>query len=260
MSQHLLLTQDGPVAILTLNRPEALNAITVAMWTALAEATAQLATDPTVRVVLVRGAGDRAFSAGADIHEFPTQRNTPEQAARYDDLIRRALRGIQALPQPVIAVIHGLAVGGGLELAAACDVRIASQQAVFGLPIGRLGVILGLEEARLLLELIGPAALKDLVYRGELITAEEARRLGLVTHVVPPADLESAVQIYVQHLLTQAPHVIAGLKRLLRLVADGASTEDPAYWALLVETYGSADYHEGVQAFIEKRAPTFRGQ
>ncbi len=254
-AEAIRFERDEDVASITIARPEALNALNSAMWRRLAELLMGVANDRSIRAIVLRGEGERAFSAGADIREFPAVRTGGEQAAAYDRLVGRALEAIQSAPQPVLAVIHGIAVGGGLELAAACDLRIASESARFGLPIGRLGVMPGL--VRALLRLLPPGRVVELVLRGELLDAEEAHRWGLVTEVVAKTDLERAVQEWVERLRQLSPDTIAATKAVTRLAVAGASEEHAAYRALLEQVYGGRRFAEGVRAFLEKRPPRF---
>ncbi len=254
---RIQLHRAGAVATVVLDRPEAHNALTAAMWRDLAETVRQLSVEGTIRVIVIRGAGDRAFSAGADIREFPERRTGFAAAWAYDRLVSAALETVQEAPQPVLAVIRGLAVGGGLELAAACDVRIASDDARLGLPIGRLGVMPGLAETRALLRLLPPGKIVELVMRGELLTAVEAVQIGLVTEVVPVEELEAAVQRWIDRLLALSPETLRATKYAVRLATSGSTSDDPRYRALLASVYESEAYREGVRAFLEKRAPEF---
>ena len=251
------LERTGPVAQIVLDRPEAHNALTAAMWHDLCDIVRQLAGDRSVRVVVIRGAGERAFSAGADIREFPSRRTGLARARAYDRLVSAALAAIQDAPQPVIAVIRGLAVGGGLELAAACDIRLAAQDARFGLPIGRLGVMPGLGETRALLRLMPPGKLIELVFRGELVDAEEAWRLGLVTEVVPVEELEEATQRWIDRLLGMSAETLRATKAVVQLAVRGAAENDASYRELLATVYEGEAFREGVSAFLEKRSPNF---
>jgi len=254
---ELLVERTGPVVTLVLNRPEALNALTLAMWRELAQTVRSLAADRSVRVIVLRGAGERAFSAGADIREFPEFRTGAAAAAAYDQAVAAALNAIEEAPQAVVAVIHGIAVGGGLELAAACDLRIASEQARLGLPIARLGVMPGLAECRALLRLLPAGKIAELVLRSDLLDAMEAQRWGLLTEVVAAERLEERVQQWTERLTALSPDTIRATKAVLRLVQAGRDEEDEQYRGLLAEVYSGPAYQEGVRAFLEKRTPRF---
>jgi enoyl-CoA hydratase len=249
------------VALITLSRPDKRNPLSLRSWIRLAEVFRSLAAEPGLRVVVVRGAGDEAFGAGADIAEFPQNRMTGPNAVTYNEAIARALRAIREIPVPVIAMVRGLAVGGGCELAAACDVRICADDARFGLPIGRLGVTLGYTEARALVDLIGRANLKRLLFEGDLVDAREAMRLGLVQVCVPPNELALRVAAMIDAILGSAPVTI----RAAKLVADMCDREltardTEALIRLTVEAYEGPDLREGVKAFLERRAPHFANE
>ncbi|MCX7622467.1 MAG: enoyl-CoA hydratase-related protein [Thermomicrobium sp.] len=255
---ELLVERTGTIATVVLNRPERLNALTLAMWRELARTVRALADEPGVRVVVLRGAGERAFSAGADIREFPEVRTGRAAAASYDRTVAAALQAIQEIPQPVVAVLRGIVVGGGLELAAACDVRLASEDARLGLPIGQLGVMPGLGECRALLRLLPAGKIVELVLRNELLDAQKAHRLGLVTEVVPVDRLEQRLQEWCDRLAGLSPDTVRATKAVLRLAASGRDESDERYQQLLELVYGGEAYREGVQAFLEKRTPDFR--
>jgi enoyl-CoA hydratase len=254
---ELLVERSGPAATIVLNRPQSLNALTFAMWRELARLVRAFSTDRDIRVLILRGAGERAFSAGADIHEFPVLRTGGAAATAYDAAVAEALRAIMEAPQAVIAVIRGIAVGGGLELAAACDLRIASEDARLGLPIARLGVMPGLGECRALLRLLPPAKIVELVLRSELVDAREAHRLGLVSEVVAVDRLEARVREWVAHLTALSPDTIRATKAVLQLATSGGDERDERYRQLLESVYSGEAYREGVRAFLEKRAPKF---
>ena len=251
---------DGPVATVTLARPERLNALSLATWSRVRDVFGSLAAVDGLRLVLVRGAGDKAFAAGADISEFPELRLSAADAQSYNRVIGDALNAVAALPLPVIAVVHGLAIGGGCELAAACDVRIASTDARLGIPIGRLGVTLGYVESRVLVRLIGPARLKDLLFSGRLVEASEAMAIGLVDRVVAPAELEQAVDAMVQSIISAAPITMRAAK-LVTDMCDRPLGEADVHLLtdLTLAAYDGSDLKEGVAAFLEKRRPQFGG-
>lgn len=249
------------IAVITLSHPQARNALNLASWRRLKLLFDELASESDLRAVVLRGAGDEAFAAGADIKEFPGTRMTAADAATYNETVAACLRALTGVPVPVIAAIHGLAVGGGCELSMACDVRIATDDARFGIPIGKLGVILGFTEAEAAARLIGPAALKYLLFSGELIDAATAARWGLVQKVVAADKLADAVAALVGSICRQS----AVTMRASKLVADmhgRALTADDtdALTRLSVEAYEGADLREGVAAFNQGRLPNFDSQ
>lgn len=258
---HVAHQCHGPVHVVTLTRPDALNALSLAAWRRIAAVFGAIRQDDRARAVIVRGAGERAFGAGADIAEFPQVRSGAAASLGYTEAIGSAVESITQAPVPVIAMVHGLAVGGGCELAAACDIRIAADTARFGVPIGRLGVTLGYAEANALARLIGPAALKYLLFSGRLIGADEALRLGLVQRSVTSEELITEAVSLVENVHASSEVTI----RAGKLVADMTgraltSADTEALTRTTVEAYEGPDLAEGIAAFQAKRAPQFTGE
>ncbi|GAA2731359.1 enoyl-CoA hydratase/isomerase family protein [Pedococcus aerophilus] len=252
------LGKNRLVGVVTLSRPAQHNALTLAGWKRLGEVFTELADHTALRAVVVRGAGTKAFSAGADISEFPAQRLTPLDADSYNAAIASALRAAQALPVPVIAMVDGLAVGGGCELAAACDIRIATTRSRFGIPIGRLGVTLGLTETRAVGGALGRANLMYLVATGKLIDADQASSWGFVQQVVAPEALLSEVSALVANIAASSEVTIRSTKVTTLLGPDPTVTDDNATLrAFHEQAYGGADLKEGVAAFLAGRSPEF---
>lgn len=217
--QPLVLGNKTSVVV-TLARPAQHNALTLAGWQRLGAVFTDLRDDPAVRVVIVKGAGGRAFGAGADISEFPAKRLGTAAADRYNAAIAGALQAIQSAPFPVIAMIEGLAVGGGCELATACDIRLASSGSRFGIPIGRLGVTLGLTETRAVAGLIGAANLKYLVYSGALATADQALAWGLVQKVVDTGELSAETARLAWNIVESSEVTVRATKQVTALAAS----------------------------------------
>lgn len=252
----LLVRREGPVAYVIINRPRVHNAFRFEMWRGLATIIADLGRDDTVRAIVIRGAGKRAFASGADIAEFPTHRRTPEQGRVYHEAVEAALHAVTSAPQPVIAMIHGYCVGGGCELAVACDIRLCDDRARFGIPAATLGVVLGLQELRQLRELIGVAAAKELLITGRLLDAGEAQRIGLVQRVTLAGDLAAAVSELTARIAANAPLAVAAVKRLLDGLTVGSPT--PELEALQADysrrALASTEYQEAVRSFLDKGA------
>lgn len=260
----LEVTELGPhrvAAVVTLTRPTQHNALNLRGWQRLAEVFSHLRSNTTLRAVVIRGAGERAFSAGADISEFPTNRLTPDHADTYNTAIANALTAVQDLPVPVIAMIDGLAVGGGCELAAACDIRIATTRSRFGIPIGRLGVTLGLTEMRAVTASLGAANLMYLVATGKLLDATQAASAGFLQQLVPPEDLHTEVRVLVENIAAASETTIRATKVTARLSRDQTvSDSHPTLRGFHDEVYAGPDLKEGVAAFLSGRTPNFTAE
>jgi enoyl-CoA hydratase len=250
----------GPIAEVILSRPAVHNALDLAMWSRIDRVFKELGADQQIRVIIVCGAGGRAFSSGADISEFRAERLGTEAARNYNRRIAEALRAIRRAPQPVLAMIVGLAVGGGCEIATACDLRIASDDARLGIPIARLGVTLGMEEITGLVGLVGPGRAKDLLFTGRLIGAAEALQIGLVDRVVPRPEIEEAAWHLAEGIARAAPKAAIANKLAVGMVTYGSDDGDLEQLERLTDdVYAGRDLAEGVEAFIAKRDPSFRG-
>ncbi len=255
---RVALQRYRSVAVVTLSHPEALNALNLSSWRRLNLLLDELSGESELRVIVLRGAGERAFAAGADITEFPDTRMTTADAATYNESLARCLRALTAVPVPVIAAVRGLAVGGGCELSAACDVRIATDDARFGIPLGKLGVILGLTEADTVARLIGPAGLKYLMFSAELIDVDTAVRWGLVQKVVAANDLADAVARLVGQICRQSAVTMRTSKMVANMHGRALTAADTdALIRFSVDAYEGDDLREGVAAFSQGRPPNF---
>jgi len=246
------------IATVTLDRPSARNALTLAMWRALPDLARELEDDSDVRVVLVRGGGDRAFSGGADISEFPEVYATPAAARAYNDTVRTGLDAIARVRKPVIAMVFGACVGGGCGLAMSCDLRFAAEGAKFAIPPARLGAAYSFGDVKQLVELIGPARAKDILFSGRQVGASEARDIGLADRVVADTDLETETDVYARELAKLSLTSIHAMKWTVQAVCNGSDAESEELRRLFDETFASEDFAEGYRAFLEKRRPSFR--
>lgn len=257
---ELLVTGRGAVTTLVLNRPAKRNAITLEMWKTLPGVLQELASDPDLRVLVVRGAGEDAFASGADISEFRRVRSDVDAARTYSRTVEVADRALAAFPRPTIAMIHGFCVGGGLEVALACDLRFASRASRFGITAARLGIIYGFTSTRRLASIVGPSHARDLLLSGRLVGGAEARAMGLVNMMCDPETLEAQTYEYADGLAQQAPLSQRGAKLLLQHLQGEGEMTDSDLTAFVEQAYESEDYREGVRAFLEKRRPRFQGR
>jgi enoyl-CoA hydratase/carnithine racemase len=259
-SQLLAEVSDG-VALLTFNNPAKRNALTRDMRAALPGVLGGLGTDEAVRVVVVTGAGDKAFTAGADISEFPELRTSAAARAEYDRA-RAAVGDAWAhLEKPVIAMIRGFCLGGGLMLALQADIRIAAEGSQFGIPAARLGLGFGYGAVTTLMSLIGPARTAEVLFSARRFPAAEARQMGLVNRVVPADRLEADVMSLAQDIAQNAPLTVAAAKAAIRQAAQAPGQPATAQVQAMIEAcFQSADYREGQRAFAEKRPPAFTGR
>jgi enoyl-CoA hydratase/carnithine racemase len=260
-SEPLLLRREPPLAWVTVNRPAAHNALNAAVWTALAETAEALAAERAVRVVIVRGAGERAFISGADISEFRALRADAAATAEYDRRSGRAWYAIGAMPQPVIAMVNGLCFGGGVAVALACDLRFAAEHARFAVPATRLGLSYPLESIERLVHVVGPSAAADILLSARALDAAEALHIGLVNRIVAAAELEAVTRAYALAMAEGAPLTLRAHKLAIRESLRSAGERDAgSVREAMQRCFDSADYQEGIAAFLEKRAPRFRGR
>jgi len=256
----LLIAGRGAVTTLLFNRPAKRNAITFEMWRSLPAVLRDLEADPHVRVLVVRGAGEEAFASGADISEFERVRGDGAAARKYGQAVEAAERALAEFPRPTIAMIHGFCVGGGLEVALACDLRFASHAARFGITAARLSIVYGLTSTRRLAGVVGPSHARDILFSARLFGTAEARAMGLVNAAYEPDALERETFAYARLLTEQAPLSQRGAKLMLQYLAGEGGIADTDLAAFVDRAYESADYREGVRAFLEKRPPRFSGR
>jgi enoyl-CoA hydratase/carnithine racemase len=256
----LAARQDG-VGVVTFNQPSKHNAISVEMWGGLGQILDEFAVDDNVRVVVLTGAGTRAFVSGADISQFEQQRSNADAQRAYDEQTSVGRRKLSSFPKPTIARIRGYCLGGGLAIAMQTDLRVASSDSQFGIPAAKLGIAYGLEGLRNLVSLVGPANARMIMYTGERFKAEEALRIGLINRVVAPEDLETHVFELAQIIANNAPlSVVASRLTINQLLLDPEERDMAAITRASVAAFDSEDYREGRAAFLEKRKPQFKGR
>ena len=262
MADDIVLERRDGIATITLNRPDQRNAIDYEGWLELGRVAEALAADDGVRVVVLTGAGDDAFSAGADIKDFDRYRTDSTQARAYQAAFDAATDAIEALPVPTICLIKGFCIGGGCELTLAADVRIAADNGRFGIPAARLGIVIGHREMRRLVRLAGPGNASYLLLSGRIIDAVEALRIGLVNAVVPLAESEGYVHELAREMADLAPLSHGQHKQIMRkyVLDPSLETLTPEEEGLPFANFDSDDFHEGRRAFLERRKPDFKGR
>jgi len=254
----LVERRDGIVTVI-LNRPDKLNAMTKPMWGRLGEVFHELDSDDDVRVIVLRGAGERSFSPGNDIGEFETDRSNAEQAGAYGQLMHGTIAAIRACRHPSVAMIHGICVGGGLELAGLMDIRIAGHSSRFGAPISKLGLVMAYPELSCLNDLVGHAAALEILLEGRIIDADEALRLGIVSRIVDDNAVEAEAMETAGRIAAGAPLVHRWHKKFLKRLQDSAPLT-PEEEAEGFACYDTEDFRTGYKAFLAKQTPVFKGR
>jgi Enoyl-CoA hydratase/carnithine racemase len=259
MSACVQVEVGGPIATVRLDGPERHNVLDLGGWRALASAMHEVSADGEGRCVVLRGAGGRAFSAGSDITGFADTRDAPEDVRAYSRAIAAALGAVRACRHPVVALIEGLCVGGGLEIAAACDVRVCGASSRFGAPINRLGVTMAHDEVAPLVDLLGPGPVLEILLTGDLVDAARAREMGLVARVFADETLVEEGYALARRIAAGAPLVNRWHKRFVYRLLDPRPLTDEER-AEPLEAFETEDYREGREAFLARRPPEFRGR
>ena len=259
LTDRILARKEGPVGWLVFNNPERRNAVSLEMWQAIAVALDDFSSDSSVRAVLLTGAGDKAFASGADISQFEKHRADAESVQRYDQISGAAMQRLRNLDKPTIAMIRGYCLGGGLNIAAVCDLRIAAEDARFGIPAAKMGLGYKPDAMKALVDLVGPAFTREIMITARQFSAAEALAMGLVHKVVPARELASAAREYCDMIAANAPITIRTAKRVIREISK-ADYDAAACRAWVKECFDSEDYAEGRRAFMEKRKPVFKGR
>ena len=256
----ILVQQDGPIATVVFNRPAMRNAISLTMWTEIARVTEGLGKDDAVRAIVYRGAGTVAFASGADISEFKEQRKDTDSALHYNAQTAAAYTTIRECPKPTVAMVFGFCMGGAMAVAMACDLRFAAEGAKFGIPAARLGIIYGADSVGQLVDLVGPAYAKDILYSARTVEDREALAMGFIQRLVPAVELERYTYDYLRKVAANAPLSVRGAKVTIESYLLGLTEERRNRLRdLAIEATESEDYKEGTRAFLEKRVPRFQG-
>jgi len=259
-TDKMLSRKEGGVGIVTFNNPERLNAVSLDMWEATKRILDDFAADNDIRVVVLTGAGGKAFVSGADISRFESERANLEASRAYSAKSEAAYASIYEFPKPTIAMIRGYCIGGGLGLATCCDLRIATDNSRFAVPAAKLGIGYGYVGLRRLVDIVGPAFAKEIFYTARQFDAQEALTMGLVNRVVPAADLENAVNAITDMICANAPLTIKAVKYTVGEILKDEAKRNVKRTVEMVETcFTSNDYNEGRAAFMEKRKPAFTG-
>ncbi len=258
----LLMEKDGAIGWIIFNQPEKRNAVSQEMWELMPQYVKELAADDDIRVVILRGAGEQAFVAGADISQFKDRRRNMADEEEYGRISARGQEALTTLAKPLMAMIHGFCIGGGVSIAINCDLRIASDDARFGIPAARLGLGYHYKGMDKLMKLVGPSYTKELFFTARTdFSAQDALRMGLVNQVVPKAELERFTRDYALTMSRNAPLTLRSAKASVEQLLRPSAERDLAMLdRLITDCFNSQDYQEGVRAFGEKRRPQFQGR
>ena len=260
-TEKILARKEGRIGTIIFNNPQRHNAVSLDMWAATSRILEQYAGDDEVRVVVLKGAGGKAFVSGADISKFESERATLDATKHYNVTVEKTYAAIEEFPKPTIAMIEGYCIGGGLGLAVCCDLRICSDNARFAVPAAKLGLGYSFNGLRRLVNIVGPAFAREIFYTARQFNAEDARIMGLVNRVVPQAGLERYVRDYAETIAANAPLTVTSIKCIIKEVLKDEGRRDLARCAALVEEcFASQDFIEGRRAFMEKRKPAFTGR
>jgi len=253
--------KDGAIGRIIFNNPARHNAVSLEMWQGLAQIMADFEKDAAIRVIVVSGAGGKAFVSGADISEFKEKRNSQAAAEEYAKISEAGRKALQETVKPTIAMIQGYCIGGGLATAIACDIRIAAEGSRFGIPAAKLGLGYAYEGVKKLVDLVGPAYAREIFYTGRQFSADEALQMGLINRLVPAGELETYVKNYCDTIAGNAPLTVRAAKAIVKEALKDESNRDMALCKRVVdECFASEDYTEGRTAFMEKRRPVFTGR
>jgi enoyl-CoA hydratase/carnithine racemase len=260
-TDKMIARKEGAIGYLVFNNPERHNAVSLEMWEACATIMEQFSNDPAIRVVIITGAGEKAFVSGADISKFAEERASKDGADRYNKAVENGYASVYNCPKPTIAMIRGYCVGGGMGLASCCDIRICTENSKFAVPAAKLSVGYGYPGVKRLLDIVGPSFTKEIFYTARQFDAEEARIMGFANRVLPNDQLESYVADYAATIAGNAPLTVDSIKFIVGEIAKDESARDMKKCeAMVAACFASQDYEEGRKAFMEKRKPVFTGR
>ena len=259
LTERIIARKEGAVGWLIFNNPERRNAVSVDMWEAIPRVLAEYEADPAIRVIVLAGAGDKAFVSGADISQFEKQRSSEDAVQRYEELAEAAQARLQGCDKPVIAMIRGYCLGGGLNIAVLCDIRIAADDARFGIPAAKMGLGYRASSMKNLVDTVGAPYAREIMITGRQFTASEAKEMGLIQKITSVDGLEKAVGEYCETISGNAPLTMRAAKRIIgEVVKTQYDAAKCRTW--MKECFESEDYKEGRKAFMEKRKPVFKGR
>lgn len=257
MTNLLYVERSESIATVVFNRSDKKNSFSLAMFKQLGELLTELEKDSKVKLLILKGVDETAFSSGADITEFLENRFSAQKAKDYNDATLESIEKLYRFPKPTIALIKTLAIGGGLELANSCDFRFASSGSKLGITAANIGIIYNLVSTKRLLNLIGPTKAKELLYTAKLITAEEGKEIGLVDYIYPLGEIEEKCLEFARQIIRKSSVANNGIKQVIQAIIDGDNEETEEIEKLILESFSSDDYKEGIEAFLEKRKPNF---
>jgi enoyl-CoA hydratase/carnithine racemase len=261
LTERIIAEKQGSIGWLTFNNPARRNAISIDMWEAIPKVLDRFEQDPQIRVIVLKGEGDKAFVSGADVSQYEKDRSTAEGIQRYEEIAGRVAERLQTCDKVIIAMIRGYCLGAGVNIALCCDLRLAAEDARLGIPAAKLGLGYRALALKNLVDIVGAAYAREVLITGRHFSAAEAKTMGLVHRVVPVAELESLVLEYCAMISENAPLTIRASKRIIREVLKSSATFDAEACAALVkQCFESQDYIEGRRAFMEKRKPVFQGK
>ncbi|WP_301171503.1 enoyl-CoA hydratase/isomerase family protein [Brevibacillus nitrificans] len=256
--QLIYVEKQGPIATIVLNRTSKRNALNLEMWVTLSKRLAELETDEQTKVVVIRGADDTSFAAGADISEFLSNRSSAQKAKEYNDLSMESVDRLHRFPKPTIAMIQKYAVGGGLDIALSCDFRFSAEDGIFAITPSKLGIVYNLTSTKRLVDLVGPSKAKEILYTARSLDVQEAYRIGLIDRIYQNSEIVEHTYAFAALIAERSQVSVRGTKQIVQAILNGHTEENAEIAELILQSFDSEDYKEGVQAFLEKRKPQFR--